>query len=1571
MSAPSDGLPAPASWPILRQDRRLRFLVARGAESISSFQRIARRCNASLDVVVNHEHGWSYPVPMVHLNDKWIEAAKDPDLAEVKAKAGAAFADALKGASGNYDVIFCRQIEPELEKYVKEGGIWVVCGNVVPDAQSPLFPAWPAFPGKKNTWHLGGAKRNPDAPELSGLPLEYLCGQQWHGLYEVAEGAKAFSTGEAGAVFVRKLGKGTIVLVPSGPISRRHQDAAETYHLRYDHDEIWLRLWDQLLHGIIEGGSRLSVLADFRHEAKTQDAIPGEDYALNGRIMNLTDKARDLEVSLHIVSPSGKIVFVKTPEAMKLAGRERRDWSTGVAIPEEWGSGLYTAYLTVGDPAAKKQIHQAMELMSVGGMVKLELGAGKAGYKPGEKAEFKLKASSLAPWQGEISWGAFDFRGRLLASGSQAAELSPEAKEIPLSWDFRDHGVRVDTVWMEAAAVKGGNEYGRASAKTYKNLRWSMRNEYQWSTWAGIACLPPSCVPQAMRLMAHAGFNALGYPGTAGLHYPAERWSWRMYNEGVGSNTFSPVIESVTDEEIEAAQLKSASAGSPDLKSGALSIASVGEEAGFKKGWGHTYYWEEPVAPEKACQAFQRFLKEKYPSLETMNSAWGTKYKSWDEVKLTKEFSGAQPKIENDGWAHPKESPLGPGVAGVSLAPYQDSKGFYKWYYNKVVEAALKLFRGGINPVPVTLPSAPASDTFVPSCCDARQAGGSGWMECQQWSLMANASEPGFSLPWGHFDKPTKTEDIFWGLVITRSGHNDYWVDVPLMLNPDMSHTRASFAIRRWRHRTAHAERLLLDAVPAISEAGVLAANSGLLHQIADRGMANSVKIALNQGGFGFAEADVDSLKRYKIVFAIFHDLISKEEAEALSQYVEDGGTLVFANRFGGKNEYGIPNPVVPGGDLAEKWAIRITKRNDSIPVNGRSEKAVASLGNVDPSFGGLQISTDKEWAEEVEQNGWTELASYPTGSGKTENPAAAIPAILTRQLGKGRLVYLNATYTSQWYIQWVTPTDASRRGFYRLIEKLCADANARRTFRLDGDLSQALHAAALQWTDPSGKIGYVVARVDGEVPIWPSAGLSWLGSQGACYDIYGGDVDKPAPVYGRDMSLQFRPGAGKLLAFTEVPVDAVKATVSPMKLNIGQPLKVKVDILDEKGNPVPGKFPVYLEVHGEDGREIAGLRRDFSIASGESVAVQTALSDPAGTWTIRVRDGISRLSGTAKAEALSANEAASAPGFRPWGWPSENWEADRMTQDEFIQSLKDLAEVYRKDTSSESWMAKQWLGFYYCFFPKTRHALIRPLMDLDWNAYSAGIRKAVDDGAELILVGEDMGLDPATGLSVGPEGYGNQLEAVSKAMGDAEWETISADGEILRGRLGKGSIVFCRNTPDGAGHTWGDAVAWQKKFLSALANPAGLPIRKSPSAEELREWLSGRRVLVDTPFVADMDCDWEKTLDASKSPAFSDFVLRIPPTGKVKEFTAEITVSGKDAVRIDVGATGDAVWECKSGEKLGAALSDQLGNYLAWREKSCSDVERDLNGWRLVPIRFSSAGQSEVSLRKVTIVLE
>ena len=1042
-----------------------------------------------------------------------------------------------------------------------------------------------------------------------------------------------------------------------------------------------------------------------------------------------------LVMATHVTAPSGQVVYTRV-EPLDLAPGREKVAVVRVPVPADWGEGLYPVYLTLSDPKARRLLHQAMEMIPVAGTVALTLESEKRGYRLGEEARLTLIASARAPWSGSLRLGIYDFRGRLLGVEEQPARLSVDKRQIRFTWPMVDHGVRVDAYWAEAAAVADGKEFGRAATRFYKYEPWNMRNEYQWSTWAGMACAPPSLVPMGVRLMAHAGMNALGYPGRSELYYAAERWGWRYYNEGIGMNTFSPVIEYENQAEIEAALAQEArrATENPDLVSAAFVLGSVGEEAGFNSGWGTRYYWDSPVAPEKACKALRWFLREKYADLAQLNATWHTAYRSWDEVKLSKEFSASgEVKLDADGWAYPKDSPLGQGVAAVSLAPYLDTAQFYDWYYDKIVGAARRILRRQINPVTQTMSSAP---TIGSARYDVRLSGPSCWNESQWFSVM-DGPEPGFGLIWGHFDWSVMTDNMFWGFLLTRSGHNDYWVDIPLMFNNDLTHTRASFAMRCWTHRLAGHERIILDSRPMVAEVGLLGPN-GLSFSLTPANMVTSLQVALSQGGFGLADADclaAGGLKRCKLVFAVGRQAVSPAEAERLDAYVASGGTLVLAGHFATQTPLGVAQPIIPGCRLAEKWGLR-TIPVCAIPQYSPQNPLPFKLDGVDESLRGLKMTGDKSFRQQVQHRGWTVAAAYDDGT----------PALLMRTLGKGRLVFLNTVYQSHWYIQWITPTGPERQGFYRLVEWLCTLSGVRRTLRLEGDLNQTLHVAVKQFADPTGHIGYVIARTNGEVP-WVSGTLSWLGPQKACYDVLGAGQGHPAPQLGRQVVLNLQPGAGRLLAFVPAPLGAVRVTAPAEPLIAGRTLRLKIDVLDSSGNTVPGSFPLELRVHGPQG-EIAGLRRSFSAESGAQPRLATALNDPPGDWTISVTDSISGLCGTSRLHVVADASAAVAPDFVPWGQPSERIEPAAITGQQFVDRLSRLTAMYREDHSGRGWMTKQYLGYYYDFFPGTRHDLLRPLNEVDWLPFVPAVRRAVSDSRTFLLTGEDLGIHPGSGLS-------------------------------------------------------------------------------------------------------------------------------------------------------------------------------------------------------------------------------
>jgi hypothetical protein len=1549
-------LPAPAQWPVLRYEQPLRILaVHRKFGSIAAYQRIARRMRSTLSTLYPGAAGDA----IYHVNDKWIEPEKDPTHAELDqyiqrvVREGVAPRDGKPPADVIFATLFDSSLlkEPGLLASVNAGATLVACGSHYPEADSPFAPEWPAKPMKQSVWMDQSARRSEGAVALSGVPVEWLSGWDYCPIAEPTPGSVALSANRCGSVYTRKVGAGTIIFAPTGPISRFHS-AIASFGRKYDHDEIWLRLWDQLLYETVRGPGAIPAFSDLAPGAK--EAAPGQVYALPGRILNRTARG-PLAVSVHVTTPRGAVVY-STTESLEAPAGGTKAYDVKVPVAADWPAGVYPVYLTVGDPVAKKQFHQSMEFVPVAGQVRLALKADKKGYRLGEPATFTLTASSGAPWSGTLSFGLYDFRGRLLGAASQPATL---ASTDPQPFTFRavmaDHGVRVDTLWAEVVARKDGHDWGRAEAKIYKYEPWSMRNEYQWSTWAGIACRSPSVVPRGMELMAHAGMNALGYPGRPELYYAGERWGWRSYNEGVGTNTFSPVIEYENDAEIERALSKEAEhhLESHDANSPTLVLASIGEEAGYKNGWGTTYYWPTPVASDKACRAFQWFLKDRYGGdLGRLNATWKTAFPSWDDVKLTKEFSARHPKLAADGWAHPKESPLGPGVEAVSLAPYADTDRFYGWYYDRIVAVAKRILRERINPVTLTMSSAPSGFNFNSRECDTRNASTNGWNDSQSNGIL-DGPEPGFSLQWGHFDWLVKTESVLWGFLLARSGHNNFWVDVPLMFNADLTHTRASFALRQWTNRFQGHERIILDSLPAPSDVGVLL-TTGLGQDFIRGNMFWSLEVGLLQGGFGTPANDLPKgwnyydpllrgagltadLLRSKILFAVGRQAVSKEEADRLDAFVKGGGTLVLTSRFATQDGFGAPLPATPGQGLAEKWGLQTRPKAKPSDPNKTRSFALDGLGE---SYQGFKISARQDTLEDVEQTGWTSLARYEDGT----------PALLTRTQGKGSLYYVNALYESHSYARTLPSTGAERQGFYKLIEYLCEKAGVRRTLKLEGDLSQMLHVAVKEFTDPTGDIRYAVLRTDGAGVPWVAGALEWLGPQTAGYDV----LEKRA--LGRDVPIRFKPSSGKLLAFVEKPLQELVVEPTKSRITAGEPFELTVRILAADGSPVRGRFPIEIGVKGPSGAPIEGLRRSVSLPCGGKISINTALSDPAGPWTVTATDGISSLSGSAALSVTAAPGLSDAPGFVPWGWPSEIFEPAILSDDRFVEQLVALGALYRADQSAAGWMAKQRLGYFYDYFPDTRHALLEPLLDLDWANYMGALRKAVSGGAELILTGEDLGIHPGSGLAVYPHHDAGQFAALLGALDGSTWSTASTDGDTLVASLGKGRVILSRESVDAAGHDNPSAVRWQRRWLGEL-RPDGVKRIAAPSLSKLQLWWMGRESLASGRTVTWFEGNHRelKIRLGPDRPLGEAFSLVVPPTGDVREVVVEVTGPGADTARFDVGCNNVADPD--------------------WRKAAASYARtaphRDDNGWRIIPVRVTGKEKGELQLRIERIIVE
>jgi beta-galactosidase len=152
------------------------------------------------------------------------------------------------------------------------------------------------------------------------------------------------------------------------------------------------------------------------------------------------------------------------------------------------------------------------------------------------------------------------------------------------------------------------------------------------------------------------------------------------------------------------------------------------------------------------------------------------------------------------------------------------------------------------------------------------------------------------------------------------------------------------------------------------------------------------------------------SLEQYKLVVAPSLNLIPKELAAHLAEYVKNGGHLVLGPRSGLKDEFNSLLPLRQPGYLTEQ-------------LGGRVEQFYALERNV-PVSGTLGSGEVSIWAEQLKSTSpdVEVLLSYGPSNGWLDGQ----PCILTHLMGKGRITYIGAILDANLMAaaaQWMTKT--------------------------------------------------------------------------------------------------------------------------------------------------------------------------------------------------------------------------------------------------------------------------------------------------------------------------------------------------------------------------------------------------------------------------------------------------------------------------------------------------------------------------------------------------------------------
>ena len=341
-------------------------------------------------------------------------------------------------------------------------------------------------------------------------------------------------------------------------------------------------------------------------------------------------------------------------------------------------------------------------------------------------------------------------------------------------------------------------------------------------------------------------------------------------------------------------------------------------------------YWKEDTAPEIPQKVFGEYLRGLYNNdIKKLNKEWGTEHERFEDIPLEKSkvrapfkvFVGAEAWEAMDGKKKETRFPVevhepDPNKKYMALvAPFYETHGFFDWYYQKFCDMATEVYRAGRNPVPLTIMSAPGG--FYPDV-DVYNFKGQGAFYPKENSLRGNAVArrdygdiPGFSgAMWTHHDLLSLWNCVLYSSILSGNTHMDYWVDVPLNFNADITHTRASFRTKALRKKLHLIEPILLHKrfgytkelgiyIPEQPLARGLAETLGFKllntsqksHTVKRKGAARKITVNIDSDVLSLQDVTLESRSWDKV-------LDKAEDVQVLAQY-DDGIPLIMTRSVG------------------------------------------------------------------------------------------------------------------------------------------------------------------------------------------------------------------------------------------------------------------------------------------------------------------------------------------------------------------------------------------------------------------------------------------------------------------------------------------------------------------------------------------------------------------------------------------------------------------------------------------------------------------------------------------------
>ena len=610
-----------------------------------------------------------------------------------------------------------------------------------------------------------------------------------------------------------------------------------------------------------------------------------------------------------------------------------------------------------------------------------------------------------------------------------------------------------------------------------------------------------------------------------------------------------------------------------------------------------------------AClEAYRRYLREQYGTIEALNESWGSNYRSFAEVQLL------DPK---DNW---ENAALRQGLT----ARWYDRQAFARYNFaqfcGRFVRAYARLdpravtgfegagrfgddFEAIITTNGFWSPYPSLADEILRSLAP-REFIRSNWMGYQKtadplvavaWRMVCNGCDSVWWWRWdgiGRFHgylRPTldlwpATAELAEEMRIVREGLGDWLLHA-----------------QRVDGTVALLYSLPSTFAPRLHNSGEFG-DPAAMHQ-AWVSVTKDLGVPFRYLTPRLLTEGVLASGKFKVLVLPFVQALGPAQAEAIRQFVEGGGTVIADLRPG---VYTPHCRATPPGVLSDLFGVRQT-------VPGQPQTVTVSLA---ARIEGQELRLH---LEEVK----ADAALEPTDA-RAWGQADGVPLMLTKGVGRGRAFLLNFPLTAYEGKRQEAESDQIR-SFVRGLYALAGVTPPLEMETTDGEPLRATEATLWE----AGPLTMLALRPD-------PGRWRWSGPEGAEFRRRQGRITLPQPrhVYDlrqgkylgkvRSFTTELYLGRANFFALLPAPVPGLRLTVAPQQGSPGGTLRVQVQLTSSA--PSAGLYAVFLTGTAPDGSRPRWLQKVLLLREGRAeTTLRLAYNDPLGVWQLRAQELFSR----------------------------------------------------------------------------------------------------------------------------------------------------------------------------------------------------------------------------------------------------------------------------------------------------------------------------------------------------------